>query len=593
MGIRLPKFRVQPEIQQRQRQVEGLSSRTEQGLNKYLVRRFSHLVPVRRFTLVWLGFLLLLIAGLIGQNFLLSGYFQTLHPVPGGIYQEGVVGTFSNASPLYATNEADATVSRLIFAGLFKYDNKGMLAGDLASGYSVDARGTTYTVRLKPELTWQDGKPLTSRDVVFTYKSIQNPDAQSPLQRGWQGIKITAPNDQTVVFRLPDPLASFIYSLTTGIVPEHVLGSIPAADLRAAEFNTVQPVGAGPFAWHSIQVTDNNTSKAQTQIVLMPFTGYQAGKPKLEEFIVHTYASGDQLSRALRDSQITGADGLMSLPVDLRHTSSLQSHSLLLKAATMTFFKTTSGVLADQKVRQALVQSANVPEIIKQLGYPTRAVREPLLSGQLAYDSGLVQPAFNLKAAQTALNADGWAPAKDGLRSKAGKRLAFNLVALNTPEYRTVTHKLQQQWRSLGVELRVQLQEPVDFQTSLTSHNYDALLYGITIGTDPDVFVYWDSSQADVRSASRLNFSEYKNTTADAALEAGRTRLDPMLRTVKYKPFLQAWQQDAPALGLYQPRVLYVTNSSLAGLHDGAITAAIDRFNNVENWQIRQAKVTN
>jgi hypothetical protein len=107
------------------------------------------------------------------------------------------------------------------------------------------------------------------------------------------------------------------------------------------------------------------------------------------------------------------------------------------------------------------------------------------------------------------------------------------------------------------------------------------------------VFVYWDSSQADIRSANRLNLSEYKSAAADTALKAGRTRLDPQLRAVKYQPFLQAWKQDAPALAMYQPRILYVTNGPVDGLTNAAISSPTDRLANVQNWQIRQAKVTN
>jgi hypothetical protein len=90
-----------------------------------------------------------------------------------------------------------------------------------------------------------------------------------------------------------------------------------------------------------------------------------------------------------------------------------------------------------------------------------------------------------------------------------------------------------------------------------------------------------------------LNLSEYKNQTADTALESGRTRTNPAVRAIKYKAFLQAWQQDNPALGLYQPRLLYLTHGNVAGLGTHAINTAADRLNNVANWEIRQAKVTN
>jgi peptide/nickel transport system substrate-binding protein len=268
-------------------------------------------------------------------------------------------------------------------------------------------------------------------------------------------------------------------------------------------------------------------------------------------------------------------------------------HSLALQAANMVFFKTSSGVLADKQVRQALVQAANVPNIIANLGYSTHAVREPLLTGQLGYDSSLAQAGFNLAAAKQLLDADGWVAGKGGQRSKAGQPLAFTLSAADTPENRTVTRELQQQWRALGVQAHVQLQGTADFQSTLAYHSYDAVLYGISIGTDPDVFVYWDSSQADIRSANRLNLSEWKNPTADTSLEAGRTRLDSALRVIKYKPFLQAWQQDAPALGLYQPRLLYLTNGPVHGLTNSSINTPQDRFANIQNWEIREAKVTN
>ncbi|MGC1176622.1 MAG: ABC transporter substrate-binding protein [Candidatus Saccharimonadales bacterium] len=593
MRLRLIRLRFRRELRKSQKQVEGLGTQTERAIEEHLFKRFARLGVVRRFVGGWLLLLLILITGLVAQNILLSGYFQTLRPVPGGIYKEGVIGTFTTANPLYATSNADSTVARLVFASLFTYDDSDRLVGDLASDYSVDARGTTYTVHLKPRLTWQDGRPLTSADVLFTYQTIQNPDAQSPLQSSWQGVDVSAPDARTVVFKLSNPLASFAYNLTNGIVPKHLLADIPASDLRAADFNTVHPVGAGPFAWQTIQVTGKDPSDAEEQIALVPFERYQAGAPKLQEFIVHAYAKQSQLAEAFTAKQVTAAEGLDEVPPHSRDTSSVQVHSPLLHAANMVFFKTSSGVLADGQVRRALVQAANVPKIIHHLSYPTRQVRTPLLIGQLGYDPSLAQPGFDLRAARQALDTAGWTVDKDGYRAKGGQPLTFTLSAADTPEYRSVTRQLQEQWRALGVRLNLRLLATADFQTTLISHGYDAVLYGISIGQDPDVFVYWDSSQADVRSANRLNLSEYKNTTADAALEAGRTRLNPALRVIKYRPFLEAWQQDAPALGLYQPRLLYLTNGAVAGLSDNALNTPTDRFIDVQNWQIRQAKVTN
>jgi peptide/nickel transport system substrate-binding protein len=139
----------------------------------------------------------------------------------------------------------------------------------------------------------------------------------------------------------------------------------------------------------------------------------------------------------------------------------------------------------------------------------------------------------------------------------------------------------------------VSLEDDTSFHTALVDHDYDAVVYGITIGADPDVFVYWDSSQNDIRAANRLNLSEYSSDEADLALEAGRTRTGETLRRIKYASFLKVWQQDAPALGLYQPRFLYVTRDPIYGLETQVLNTAAERYDNVSNWMIRTAKVTN
>jgi peptide/nickel transport system substrate-binding protein len=281
------------------------------------------------------------------------------------------------------------------------------------------------------------------------------------------------------------------------------------------------------------------------------------------------------------------------MPDKLKGSKRVQVHNIPLRAETMVFFKTTQGVLSDTNVRQALVRGADVPAIVKHFDYQPRLVREPFLLGQIGYDPHLSQASSNPAQANQILDKNGWKPGQDGFRTKGKLRLSFTLTALDTPDYHTVVKYLQQQWKQIGVDLKAQFLDPADFQSSLTYHDYDAILYGISVGSDPDVFVYWDSSQADIRSANRLNLSEYKNPTADVSLEAGRTRLDPKLRFIKYHPFLAAWKTNAPALALYQPRLLYLTNGLVSGIDRPAVTNFTDLLSNVQNWEIREAKVTN
>ncbi len=589
---RAAKLRLRRRLRRSKRQVEVFGQQAEDRLERDFFRRLERLFIVKRFIGAWLLLILLLAGCLIGQMYGLTRYYQTLQPAPGGTYSEGIIGSFTNANPLYASNSVDSTVSRLVFAGLLKYDAHDKLVGDLADSWTVDSAGTTYSVHLRPHLTWHDGQPLTTDDVLFTFRSIQNPDAQSPLNSGWAGIKLAAVNPSTITFTLPNVLSSFPESLTTGIIPKHILGDTPMSQLRSSTFNTTHPIGAGPFSWEALQVSGTNDQSRQEQIELLPFAQYAGGAPKLGSFVVHSYHDQAQVVNAFKAQEITSMVGLTSVPKEISKIENVQMHSFSLTAAVMAFFKTTQPVLSDVQVRQALVKSADISSIIQGLGYPASPVTEPILRGQIGYNRAYQQSGYDVNAAKAQLDQAGWVASGDGIRAKNGQKLSFKLYAQSNSEYATVAAALQKQWSKIGVDAQVVLQSDTDFQTTLTQHTYDALVHGISIGADPDVFVYWDSSQADPRASHRYNFSEYKSSTTDAALEAGRTRLDPVLRAAKYQPFLQSWQADAPALGLYQPRFLYITRGPVAGLQEQSINSEIDRLNNVQNWMIRRVWTT-
>ncbi len=572
--------------------LNNLDKSIEKTLDKYVFKRLKNFKDSKKFIISWTSLILLIIVLLLAQNYFLSNYYQKLEPVAGGIYNEGILGTFTTANPIYATSDVDSSMARLIFSGLFKYNNSNHLVGDLASKISVNSKGTVYTVNLKPNLFWQDNQPLTSKDVVFTYQLIQNPDAQSPLFSSWQGVSVKADGPSKVIFTLKDPLASFPNQLTTGILPYHILSKVPVSELRSDSFNTTRPIGSGPFEFQSVSVSGNSPTNAIEQIYLKPFKLYVNGKAKLMQFVVNAYASKNAMIKAFESGQLNGIEGLSSVPKKIAQMNNVVVHNLILTAGVYVFFKTTSPILSDANVRTALVEAANVPSIINKLGYPTHQVNEPLLEGQLAYNPKYKEPTYNLKNANNILNQDGWILAKDGLRYKNNQPLGFNLLVSNNSEYLRVAQELKHDWSRIGVDLNVINLDQTDFNNALQTHQYDSILYGISIGTDPDVFVYWDSSQASITSTTHLNLSEYSNPAADESLEEGRTRLNPALRIIKYEGFLAAWQKDLPALGLYQPRNLYITNGPVYGITNSEINSAAGRLNNVNNWEIDESKVT-
>lgn len=586
---RTTKLRWRRRIRQRKRQVEDLSVQTEEQLERHFFRRINRLIEVRRFVFSWLLLFMLLTAGSVVQTLNLSGFYQKSVPASGGTFSEGIMGSFTNANPLYATGSVDSAAARLVFSSLFTYDQKNNLVGDLVEKWSVDDRGIKYTFTLKEGIKWHNGKPLTAEDIVFTYKTIQNPDAKSPFFSSWQGIKIEAANERTVVFTLPNVLSSFPYALTNGIVPKHILEQVPVGQLRTARFNSVDPVGSGPFKWERTEVIGDTPDTRQERIGLLPNQEYYGDKPKLQQFIIQTFRDEGRMVQSFERGELNAMAGLSTLSDDLKNNDA-HEHNIPITGESMVFFRTSHEILNDVKVRQALVHAVNVPELVRGIGYPAIISNSPLLDNMIGYDKTLTQLPYNVAQANSLLDQAGWIKGTDGIRAKGGKNLTFRLVAQNTSENVYTSGKVQKYWRDVGVDAQVSLPNDTDIQGIVNRHDYDALLYGISLGNDPDVFPYWHSSQADPRSSSRLNLSEYKSPPADKSLEAGRTRSDPALRAVKYRPFLEAWRNDAPAIALYQPRFVYVTRGVLYNFEPTVINSATDRYANVTNWMIRQTK---
>ena len=134
---RTTKLRWRRRIRQSRLQVEDMGLQAEEQLERHFFRRLGRFVEVRRFMAGWLSLMVILMFGLIIQNMLLGNYFQSLQPVPGGSFNEGVLGSFTNASPLYATGLVDSSVSKLVFSGLLKTDQDNNLVGDLAGKWQT------------------------------------------------------------------------------------------------------------------------------------------------------------------------------------------------------------------------------------------------------------------------------------------------------------------------------------------------------------------------------------------------------------------------------------------------------------------------
>jgi peptide/nickel transport system substrate-binding protein len=575
-------------LRRQKRNIEDFGGNTEKTIDRHFFRRLPHLKNVRRQMTGWL----ILVALLILVGFLQFGILREKYLpekfVSGGFFTEGIVGSYTNSNPIYATSSVDSSVSRLLYSGLLSYDENGKLVPDLAESINLSKNNRIYTVTLKKNLYWHDGKPLTAKDVVYTFNTIKNPEADSFLATGWQGIQIEAVDDHTVKFELANALGSFPGSLTTGILPEHILGSVPAGQLRTSDFNTIDAIGSGPFSVGKVEVKDISDDVKSQTIGFLPFDKYHKGKPALNRYIIKTFDSQESLKTAFSKGEITAASDVSSIFDDQTQEDKNNFLSVNLMAQTMVFFKTSSGLMADKNIRAALTLATDRKQVIMATGDALQPIDSPMLNSHFAYSKKLVQKTNNPARAGKILDKAGWKVGSDGVRVKKKKRFSFNLYVNNTEEHKSVANKLKEQWQKIGAETNIIVEDEESRQNTIASHNYDALLSSISVGADPDVYAFWHSSQLDPRLKTRLNFSEYKSKAADAALEGGRSRNDPKLRTIKYQPFLKSWVADNPAIALYRPQFVFLVSGELDGFAVKSMVNTSDKYVNIENWKIRK-----
>lgn len=554
-----------------------------------VLERWRNLKSVKRFVLGWLILITFLIFGVFLQGRELKSYYLTEVPVAGGTYREGIVGEISNMNPIFATSAADRAASRLQFNTLFTYNEDNLIVGDLAKSFKVNDEGTIYTVALRQDVYWHDGQQFDANDVVFTYEAIQHPDTRSYLNQAWRDVTVQMKDQFTVTFALPNPFTPFPHSLAEGgIVPEHILGDIDPSQLRGHAFNNASPVGTGPFLFDELLVETSDVA-AGDQLRLNANLNFYKGTVSLDSFVLTTFLDREIMVDRFLSGELASIGGLTTDDRKLL-VEDLDSdwHDLPLNNIVFVFFKTSDDTLKDKTVRTALSRAINQLPIHDLTENRFPILDGPILPNQLGHDKEITQVTYGPKAARDLLNKAGWkykpGEQNDGYRYKSGKRLVVQMITQNSDDFPAVAREIARQWTAVGVDSEVVAISETDIQqNNISTHNYQTLLFGISLGADPDPFVYWHSSQSGVNG---FNLSEIEDDIIDEALEAGRTRDNPALRIEKYRAFLEQWTALAPAYALYRPAYSYVQRKNVAGFTPAEINTPEQRFINVHNWLV-------
>ena len=534
--------------------------------------------------------ILVAIASFFGTIIGLYFYWTKAIPVPGGSYSEGVIGQPMYVNPvLSVSNEADSDLSKLIYSSLFKHDESGKIVPDLAESFEVDDQGLVYTVHLKEGVKWHDGEPFTANDALFTYQIIQDPAYKSPLRQRWQGIGMEVKDDKTLEFTLPSSYVFFVENnLTNGILPRHVWETVAPGNFSLTEYN-LRPIGTGPFEFSDFEKDSGGMILSYD---LAASEEHYAGRPYIDSFTMEFYPDEETMIEAFNNKQIFGMGSIA--PENLANIKSKRSidiHSIFLPRYFAVFFnQQKSKLMADRDIRKALSLATDRRMLIEEvLIGQGREIFSPILPDMDGFSEDIKKFEFDLKKSEETLDGAGWK--RDGeVRKKDGEILELNLVTTDWPPLQKTAEILKSQWVKAGIQVNIEALSISEIQQNyIRPREYEALLFGQSYaGIKADPFPLWHSSQT---RDPGLNLALYSNPEADKLMEEIREVTDEEKRVENYKKFQEILSDDVPALFVYSPSHVHLTNKKIQGIGVQSAAAAQERFSDVTKWYVKTKRV--
>ena len=362
---------------------------------------------------------------------------------------------------------------------------------------------------LRKDVRWHDGAPFTSADVAFTYHAIMDERVASPRSSDFELVSsLEAPDPYSLVIRYKKPFSPALLSWMQSILPAHLLEKVEPA--KWSEIYNRHPVGTGPFKF--------GNWKTNEYIRLIKNPDYFRGSPWLDSVVFRVLPDPLTLQLAFQTKQV---DFWAVDPWAVRSFEKDKRFDLFSSAGNMYNYigwNLRRPMFRDLRVRKALAEAVNVPQMIKYIIYGRGVQSTGIFTPKMWFFDPKVQPLpYDPKAAAAMLDEAGWKVGPDGIRVKNGTRLSFTLLANNGNEIRKdIATLVQDDLKKIGVEVKVEIYEwSVLLKRFVNKGEFDAIVLGWVLGNDFDQYAIWHSSQTH---PEELNFVGYNNPEVDHLL---------------------------------------------------------------------------
>ena len=451
--------------------------------------------------------------------------------------------------PLQAADEISQRLGQLIFDPLMQWGADLQVHPALAERLD-NPDPLTYIAHLRRGVTFHDGRPFTSRDVVYTFSPFLDPNFVSPIKGAYRQLaSVTALDDYTVRFTLKEPFAAFPIQLPLPpIVPD-----------GAGDAMRTRPIGTGAYRFVRYATDD--------QVVLSAFDHYWGGPPKNRGIVVKVVPDDTMRGLELRK----GSTDLVinDLPPDIVYQFEKSGRFAVNRSPGLDFsylgFNMRDPVVGDVRVRHAIAYAIDRDAIIRDL---RRGLARPA-AGLIpdlgwAYEPDVRRFTYDPDQAKRLLDEAGYRdPDGDGPLP----RLRLSMKTSTNEETRLQSAVIQENLRRVGVDLDLRSYEFATFYTDVVRGNFQIFTLTWTGGAlvDPDMLRRVFHSQEVPPSG--FNRGRYSNPDVDRLIDRATTAIDDNERGHFYREAQKLIAEDAPYIPLWHRTNVIVAQRSVDGLH--------------------------
>ncbi|MGE0025996.1 MAG: peptide ABC transporter substrate-binding protein [Thermoleophilia bacterium] len=500
------------------------------------------------------------------------------------------------------TTVAAQRVVSNVLQNLLTNDETGAYVPQLAervpTGDDIATGPLRVTFHLRPEARWSDGKPVTSQDVVFTWRTMTSDANQIASRTGWDQIRAITPGTTagggdcdpatcfTVAFRGDYAPWKDVFSVAGGyyVLPEHVL---EGKDFDTA-WNTGGIVGSGPFTLQEFTPGVRAVLARDPDWWGSKDTG---GGPFLDRIVVNFLDSPAATLTALRQGEAQMASflpdpELIGRARDIDGMTVQQVPSLFFEHVVIN---TRAAPMDDPAVRRALAYAIDREQIVDVLQEGSVPVLQSLLRpSQLGYEPTFARYGHDPQRAIDILEGAGWVRGPDGIFAKDGKRLEIPMSTFSGDELRrTEVRLMSEQARKAGIDLTLRSRTPDQlFGDDLTQGDFTTALLAFGGGVDPSptALLATDQIPSEENGFSGQNVYRWSNAEVDGLLRSSDRELDDDARARQLGRIQDILADEVPLIPLYAQPNTVAHVDALKGVKENPTQAEV--FWNSGEWSL-------